>query len=201
MGNLPRVSDQSSMDETSVTSTGSPDPNESRNAEIENVQEYINQEVTRPIWNHNTKDLGSYDSRSSHATPDKKRRLSEGSAEVFNVGIKMHRVTQEEPRQKLTLSVRCRLCLKDCQKHFPRHLVTHFYDLWSKEEVSRVTGKRECPRKECGKVQNNWREQVQHLASVHGELAEKLEAQNVSLSDYEVDVVKEELKTEQYIIE
>jgi len=83
-------------------------------------------------------------------------------------------------------SVRRTKCLK-CSAEtdsstFRKHLVTHFYDLWSDSETS----VEQCPYRTCNYTNNNKKYFIQHLAITHEELDEKLKELNETIADYEI---------------
>merc|ERR1712098_995642 len=65
---------------------------------------------------------------------------------------------------------------------FRKHLVTHFYDLWSDSETS----VEQCPYRTCNYTNNNKKYFIQHLAITHEELDEKLKELNETIADYEI---------------
>ena len=82
---------------------------------------------------------------------------------------------------------RCRWCEVVVRgEHFPRHVVKHMYDRW---QVSREEGRRRCTEGGCTREFSGWQALVVHLATTHGQLAEKLREEDESLSDYELKEV------------
>ena len=63
--------------------------------------------------------------------------------------------------------------------NFKRHLTTHLYELWPK--VKRTEEKQQCKKIGCEKQFSNWKFSITHLATVHGELTNKLEEREETL--------------------
>jgi len=78
---------------------------------------------------------------------------------------------------------RCMECNAETDSStFRKHLVTHFYHLWSDAE----TKFDKCQYRTCTYVNTNTKFFIQHLAIIHEELDEKLKQQNKTIADYEI---------------
>ena len=78
----------------------------------------------------------------------------------------------------------CRFCkLRVSAQTFKKHIVTHMYDKWPGVGASRCHI--------CDKKLGNRKFLIKHLATIHNQLEEKLEAEGETVEQYEVDLEDE----------
>ena len=80
---------------------------------------------------------------------------------------------------------KCRVCNKivPSDSNFKKHIVTHMYDKWPE------VGASHCHI--CDKKLGNRKFLIKHLATIHNQLEEKLEAEGETVEQYEVDLEDE----------